>query len=441
MTELEPKPQRSASEPASTGPSSTAGSTAAQNQHRRAESVHDFSGKLRQPELWSRVVDYIAWQRHRRAAVRRGEQAPPALEMAPLSINLDLTTACNYACDHCIDWDILNSKVRHADEELRESMRVMTERGMRSVILIGGGEPTLYPGFADFVRYLKELNLQVAVVTNGSRNDRIMQIAPYLTAGDWVRLSLDSGSNQTFRAMHKPSKPTLDLDEICSWIPKIKAVNSEFQIGYSFSITWQGASRDDVGVVENIDEMAEAARRARDAEFNYISFKPFLERSGEGSEIMAPEGTDDPLADVTRRIDAQVAAARELEIPGFRVMESTNLRVLMRGNWRDFTSQPKTCHMQALRQVVTPLGVFNCPAYRGVQRAKIGDKNAYAGEDAANGGAERTAELLDRFDASHECREVTCLYNSANWWIEEMIESGADIEGMAEPRQSEDYFL
>ena len=29
---------------------------------------------------------------------------------------------------------------------------------------------------------------------------------------------------------------------------------------------------------------------------------------------------------------------------------------------------------------------------------------------------------MDRFDASHECREVTCLYNSTNWWLEKMIE-------------------
>ena len=36
--------------------------------------------------------------------------------------------------------------------------------------------------------------------------------------------------------------------------------------------------------------------------------------------------------------------------------------------------------------------------------------------------AGQLGDLIDRFDASHECREVTCLYNGVNWWLEKMIE-------------------
>jgi hypothetical protein len=69
---------------------------------------------------------------------------------------------------------------------------------------------------------------------------------------------------------------------------------------------------------------------------------------------------------VIARIQARVDEARAVERPGFRVLASTNLRVLMQGTWRDFTRQPRVCHMQMLRQVLTPLGTFNCPAHRGV---------------------------------------------------------------------------
>ncbi|HLQ36838.1 MAG TPA: radical SAM protein, partial [Planctomycetota bacterium] len=206
--------------------------------------------------MWPRVVDYVRWQRAVRAARTNGGAAPVAPELAPLSINLDLTTACNYACDHCIDWDILNSKVRHEDEGLRQALVQMQARGLKSVILIGGGEPTLYPGFPAMVQFLKqELGLQVAVVSNGSRNERILQAAPFFTKGDWVRLSLDSGTNDVFRRMHHPSSKTLTLDEICGWIPKIKAVNPAFELGFSFVITWRGSARGEVKVVENIHEI------------------------------------------------------------------------------------------------------------------------------------------------------------------------------------------
>ncbi|MEO0478484.1 MAG: radical SAM protein [Planctomycetota bacterium] len=362
-------------------------------------------------------------------------------DFAPLSINLDLTTACNYRCDHCIDWDILNQAVKHKDATLRNQMTEMAARGLRSVILIGGGEPTLYPGFPDFVKHLKSLGLQVAVVSNGSRGDKLLEIAPYLEAGDWIRLSLDSGSNEVFRAMHKPSKASTDLDEICSWVPKIKRVNPSFQLGFSFIITWKGGTRDDVHVIENIHEIELAAKRAHDAKFDYISLKPFLERSDTGSEVMEPEKTEARLQEVTARIQSEVAAAKKFEHEGFSVRESTNLRVLIEGNWRDYTNQPQVCHMQAMRQVVSPHGTFNCPAYRGVDYARIGDMDVYHDEDSCREGADRTTVLLDHFDAKERCGNVTCIYNRTNWWMEELIESGTDLESVEVLPDTRDTFL
>jgi hypothetical protein len=402
------------------------------------EQVHDFAQKLQQPSLWPKVVDYIAWQRAWRAAEAAGQPLPDMPDLAPLSINLDLTTACNYACDHCIDWDILNSKVRHEDQELRDSIVRMAERGLRSVILIGGGEPTLYPGFAQFVQFLKELKLSVAVVSNGSRGDRLLAAAPFFTDGDWIRLSLDSGSNEVFRRMHNPSSKTLTLDEICGWIPKIKAANPAVQLGFSFVITWKGGSRGEVKIVENIHEMVMASRRASDAMFDYISFKPFLERQQDGAEVMDPAKTEAELQAVIARIQQNLAEARASVRPGFRVLASTNLRVLMAGSWREYTRQPKVCHMQMLRQVVTPLGTFNCPAHRGVDKAKLGGGGLWS---VAPAGQHATAEILQRFDASHECREVTCLYNSTNWWLEEMIGATAPVPTAAPSAERGDWFL
>ena len=124
----------------------------------------------------------------------------------------------------------------------------------------------------------------------------------------------------------------------------------------------------------------------------------------------------------------------------FDVYVSTNLAMLEDDSWKNLTAQPKTCHMQALRQVLTPMGLYNCPAHRGVEKALIGGKAAYKDESTARTTAEGLAGILKSFDASHECREVTCLYNDVNWWIERMIEDPRDdvVEVGAE---NEDYFL
>lgn len=430
----EPTPQPTSSSSVSPTPRATPKAPEA----RAVERVHDFAQKLQQPSLWGKVVDYVKWQRAMRAAVAAGKPAPDMPDLAPLSINLDLTTACNYKCDHCIDWDILNSKEKHEDQELRNSISRMAERGLRSVILIGGGEPTLYPGFVPFVQFLKQLGLSVAVVSNGSRGERLLQAAPFFGEGDWIRLSLDSGSNEVFRRMHNPSSATTNLDEICSWMPKIKAANPALQLGFSFVITWKGGSRGAVKIIENIHEMVMASQRASDAMFDYISFKPFLERQEDGAEVMDPAKTEAELQAVIARIQANLAEARAVVRPGFRVLASTNLRVLMSGTWRDYTKQPKVCHMQMLRQVVTPLGTFNCPAHRGVEKAQLGGKGLWEVPPAAQ---HATAQILGSFDASHECREVTCLYNSTNWWLEEMVNAGAELPAEAPGQEQRDWFL
>ena len=403
--------------------------------------IHDFVRKLRQGPFHARVVDYVAWQKQRRAAREAGEPLPAMPAWAPLSINLDLTTACNYACDHCIDWDILNSGISYDDDRLQASLRAMAAGGLKSVILIGGGEPTVHPRFREMVRFLKELGLQVAVVTNGGRNERILDVVDCLDEDDWIRLSLDSGSDPTFQAMHKPKKP-ITLEAICAGIPPIKARNPKPRVGFSFVITWEGSEREDgaPAVVENLDEIPAAARLAKDHGFDYISYKPFLTRTDEGAEVMDPEAARRETAEIVARIESRIAEARTLGDAGFAVLESINLKLLATGAWREWTSQPRTCHMQVLRQVLSPLGLWNCPAHRGVPKARIDAATAFSNEDAARQAADRIAGILDSFDASHECREVTCLYHDTNWWIERAI---ASPDGLADDavEDARDYFL
>ena len=404
-----------------------------------AHGIHDFTAKLRQPALVPHVETYVRWRRAVLAARERGEPEPSAPDLAPISINLDLTTACNYACTHCIDWDILNTRHKYKEAELRDSMKLMADRGMRSVILIGGGEPTLYPRFAEFVGFLKELGLQVSIVSNGSRCDRLADAVVHLDQRDWIRLSLDSGSNELFVKMHKPVNKTLDLDAICEGAADIKRANPCVPVGFSYIIVWSGASRDDEEISENIHEIVQATERAKRYGFDYISLKPILEREADGAEVMDPAKARTQIASVVKRIRREVDRAKELADDSFSVYESINLRVLEQGNWKEFTRQPRTCHMQALRQVLTPTGLYNCPAHRGVPKANLAGPTAYKSErDAAVTGV-GLAKVLDDFDASHECRNVTCIYNGVNWWLEKLVEDPRESVGIGEERA--DFFL
>ena len=100
--------------------------------------------------------------------------------------------------------------------------------------------------------------------------------------------------------------------------------------------------------------------------------------------------------------------------------------------------------MQALRQVLTPTGLFNCPAYRGVDRAKISDKAAFKDAETADATNVELRGQLDSFDAHKECAEVTCLYNDVNWWLDGLVKSDDDLDTLAATAVGDerfDYFL
>ncbi|NNE97867.1 MAG: radical SAM protein [Pyrinomonadaceae bacterium] len=402
--------------------------------------IHDFSAKLRQEDVLPRVKAYIDWQRGVRSGALDPKTSLP--DFAPVSINLDITTACNFACDHCVDKDILNTPDRYHQQSLLDSIEVMTEKGLKSVIVIGGGEPTLYRYFTETVEFMKSLGLQVAIVSNGTRNSKIEEIAPYLDPTDWVRLSLDSGSEEVFQAMHKPRKK-ITLDEICEGIPKVKAVNPDFKIGFSFIITWRDAFINETNIVENLDEMVEATKRAKEYGFDYIAFKPFLTRAEENNaEIVDLKQSERHFEGIKSKIAVLLEEARELEDDSFQVYATTNLKVLLKGVSERYMSQPHECHMQYFRQVLSPLGLYNCPVYRNQPHGRLGDLDAYGTKDDFGKTLETTAAKIQSFDSTHQCREVTCLYHTVNWWIEDMIESPEKLKDLVPPVDFDpDYFL
>ena len=406
--------------------------------------MHDFAAKLRQPSLLARLQGYVRWQARVRAAQAAGQPVADLmreLDDVPISINLDLTTACNYACDHCVDFEILNTGARYDHEKLLSSLELLAKRGLKSVIVIGGGEPTTYPKFEEAMIRMKDLGLKLGLVTNGTGMAKVRDIAHRLDAKDWVRLSLDSGTDATFQAMHKPRK-AITLDQICEGIPPVKAVNRATKIGFSYIIVWRGCTANDAAITENVHEMYTAAERARRYGFDYISFKPFLVRADENNaEIVDITQQSNRVADVMGAIRQQLELSKRLETDGFKVVESTNLRVLANNSFRNYTRQPQQCHMQLFRQVLSPLGLFNCPVYRHVEKARIGDKHAWADEAAAAASQEGTAKLIQGFDASHECREVTCLYNNANWFIEDLIRHPEKLDELLPVEEREDWFL
>lgn len=394
---------------------------------------HDFCSKLRQASVVERLRAYISWQR---------SGAPPdgIPPFGPLSINLDLTSACNFACPHCVDSGIINTGESIQLSDIRGSLETLKQRGLLSVILIGGGEPTLHRDFEEVVCFSKKLGLQVGIVTNGTRLDRVASVAERLEPKDWLRLSVDAGTRETFIKAHRP-RVTADLHAILQNAHDIKKAHPAISLGYSFVIVWDGIEAGGHVLDPNIDEMVSAVHLAVQYGFDYVSFKPCLVRlEGSGRESLLNETAEERQARLSAALRKNLDLAQAAAGGRIAILQSVNLQALLAGKVDELKTQPRICHMQYFRTVLAPAGIYHCPAFRGIENARLAGAGGYADSGCFDATSAELARSIFSFDAAHECREVACFYNHANRELEHLI-AGSCAPMDIVPLEDDNFFL
>lgn len=362
---------------------------------------HRFSAKLLQQSVFPYLKDYLL----------------SGSLKAPISINLDLTSACTNRCDYCIDERVLNLGKALDFDYIKKTIRQFKKNGLKSVIVIGGGEPTLHPQFEKVIGFLKELALQVGIVSNGAKIEKIEKIALLLRKGDWVRFSLDASREDTFQKLHH-SKIGTTLSGILAKTKIIHRMNPDLQLGYSFLIVGDDKYAKGVKLISNIKEISSAAKIAKENGFNYLSLKP----------LITPDDTrkTEISSKNLREIKREIREAKKFESRNFKVIPSVNLLCFYDKNLgKLMQKQPKTCHIQHFRSVINPDGVFACSSWRGFDQLRVSVNKRAA----------------KKFNAQKTCRPVQCIYAPLNCWIESLIKSPKKIKELKPISDFGDYFL
>lgn len=396
------------------------------------ENIHDFSSKLKQAPVIDALRQYILWQREYRLGKIDSRSNFSFPKFGPLFINLDLTTACNFRCPYCVDMGILNNGRQFTFSQVCSIVDNLYKHGLKAVLLIGGGEPTLYKDFASVVRYLKKRGLQVGIITNGSFMDKIIEIAKELRNPDWIRVSLDAASNELFQEIHRPNTK-INLIDICNKIKEIKGINKSLIIGGSYTLIWKGIEINGIKLPENIKEVPRVIRLCIAHRFDYISFKPCLLKNAEsGIESLLHCETAEFVSSISKKIKNSLREASKVAQGKIKVIKTLNLQAILEGSFQEFKKQPRYCHIQLFRTIVSPIGIFHCPALRGDERAKIGDAYGLLDEKKFIDMVRKNYNNLLNFNASSICKDVVCFYNRVNNWIEEFIESNKDVKAIKE---------
>ena len=85
-----------------------------------------------------------------------------------LSMELELSRECNLRCIYCYASSGRKLKNEITLEEILDALDQAIDLGARRIIVIGGGEPMMYPDLFEILRYLSSRKVSVDLFTNGT---------------------------------------------------------------------------------------------------------------------------------------------------------------------------------------------------------------------------------------------------------------------------------
>ena len=133
----------------------------------------------------------ISWHKERIKAWERGER------IAPITIDMALTRACNYSCGFCYAMFQENSRQVITKEVIYNFLEDCAEIGVKGISFVSDGESTISPVFIDACKKGHELGLSMAVGTNAFvlTKNKLEQVLPYLT---YLRVNFSAGERKRY---------------------------------------------------------------------------------------------------------------------------------------------------------------------------------------------------------------------------------------------------
>ena len=137
----------------------------------------------------------LLWHLDRVLAWQKGER------IAPLSIDVGLSKGCNIRCEYCFGQMQGNGYKDKANivfprEALLNYVQDAGKIGVRSMALIGEGEPTLNPAVYDAIIEGKKAGVDMSLGTNGVIFDKGSKGEEALRNLTWIRFNISAATKE-----------------------------------------------------------------------------------------------------------------------------------------------------------------------------------------------------------------------------------------------------
>lgn len=133
----------------------------------------------------------ILWHQERLEQWRKGER------IAPITIDMALTQACQYNCEFCYANLQRNKPHKITFPIMKNFLDDCAEIGVKAISLVSDGESTANPIYEDVIIYGKKVGLDMAIATHGNTlTEKVLRnILPSLT---YLRFNFSAGEAKRY---------------------------------------------------------------------------------------------------------------------------------------------------------------------------------------------------------------------------------------------------
>jgi MoaA/NifB/PqqE/SkfB family radical SAM enzyme len=199
----------------------------------------------------------LAWHRERVEAWSRGER------VAPITIDMALTRACNYACHFCYAMLQENPRQKITQKVIFDFLEDCAEIGVKGISFVSDGESTISPAFVDAVKYGSELGISMACGTNAFVLNRrkLEEILPHLT---YLRVNFSAGERERYAEI-MGVKPAW-FDRVCQNIRDMVDIKKRNDLPVTIGMQM-------VTMPEYHDQILPLAKLGKELRPDYLIFK------------------------------------------------------------------------------------------------------------------------------------------------------------------------
>ncbi|NBH32985.1 radical SAM protein [Clostridiaceae bacterium] len=321
----------------------------------------------------------------------------------PIEVEISPSGACNHRCVFCaVDYIGYQPDFLDKDIILRDIAK-MGQKGLKSVICSGEGEPLLNKNMPDIANGIKACGVDVAMSSNGAlfTKDKAKEC---LGAFTWIRFSVASMERESYDKIQR-GKPG-DLEKVKENLTEAVGIKRDQKLKTTLGVQC-------LLLPDNMAQLPDMARQCREIGVDYLTIKPY-------SQHLHSENTF--------QIDYEAMLALENEVKQY---ETDRFSVYFRANAMKKVHQEKSYRqclgLPFMTHIDAKGNVWPCVAHIGTKEFCYGNIYEQSFEEIWEG--TRRQEILHqlhKLDINKVCREA-CRLDEINRYLDDLKNPGEHV--------------